>query len=167
MARRCERAFHPTHQISNERFIHADLTVGEELHQDRTQQVVVRCCNTDAGQCAQPRSEVGDPESPTGLDLKYPDFNDVSTVPWNYITWVDATPSGQIWLAGRRIDALGNDEMRRIRGREIGAIFQDPLTSLNPLISIGDQLVETVRTHLPLTPAQSRHRLERGIHHRR
>ena len=40
--------------------------------------------------------------------------------------------------------------MRKIRGRQIGAIFQDPLTSLNPLYTIGRQLVETIQTHLPL-----------------
>jgi len=48
--------------------------------------------------------------------------------------------------------------MRRVRGKEIGAIFQDPLTSLNPLYTVGRQLVETIRTHLPLSEAQARQR---------
>jgi peptide/nickel transport system ATP-binding protein len=48
--------------------------------------------------------------------------------------------------------------MRQIRGRQIGAIFQDPLTSLNPLYRVGDQIVETIRTHLPLSEAQARKR---------
>lgn len=58
---------------------------------------------------------------------------------------------GQIRLAGRRIDNLGDREMEKIRGREIGAIFQDPLTSLNPLFTVGAQLSETIRQHLPGT----------------
>jgi peptide/nickel transport system ATP-binding protein len=66
--------------------------------------------------------------------------------------------SGQILLAGRRIDNLSAAEMRKVRGREIGAIFQDPLTSLNPLYTVGRQLVETIQTHLPLTAAQARSR---------
>src|SRR5215207_1198073 len=57
---------------------------------------------------------------------------------------------GQIRLGGRRIDNLPYEAMRRIRGKQIGAIFQDPLTSLNPLYTIGQQLVETIRTHLDL-----------------
>ena len=65
---------------------------------------------------------------------------------------------GQITLNGRRIDNLPADEMRKIRGREIGAIFQDPLTSLNPLYSVGRQLTETIETHLGLTAAQARTR---------
>src|SRR6516162_6610448 len=65
---------------------------------------------------------------------------------------------GRITLAGRRIDNLPSEAMRRIRGREIGAIFQDPLTSLNPLYTIGRQLVETIRTHLDLSSATSRDR---------
>jgi peptide/nickel transport system ATP-binding protein len=65
---------------------------------------------------------------------------------------------GRIALAGRRIDNLPSEAMRRIRGREIGAIFQDPLTSLNPLYTIGRQLVETIRTHLDLSPAAARDR---------
>src|SRR4029079_15695685 len=51
-------------------------------------------------------------------------------------------------LEGERIDQLSHEAMRRIRGRRIGAIFQDPLTSLNPLYTIGQQLVETISTHL-------------------
>jgi peptide/nickel transport system ATP-binding protein len=65
---------------------------------------------------------------------------------------------GEITLEGRRIDGLPYEEMRQIRGRRIGAIFQDPLTSLNPLYKIGDQIVETIRTHLPLSDAQARKR---------
>lgn len=65
---------------------------------------------------------------------------------------------GEIWLEGQRIDQLTDDEMRRIRGKQIGAIFQDPLTSLNPLYTVGQQLVETITTHLSLTDAQARTR---------
>jgi peptide/nickel transport system ATP-binding protein len=66
--------------------------------------------------------------------------------------------SGQILLEGRRIDNLPHEEMRTIRGRHIGAIFQDPLTSLNPLYSVGRQLIETITTHLPLNAKQARER---------
>lgn len=66
--------------------------------------------------------------------------------------------SGEIRLEGRRIDNLRPEAMRQIRGRQIGAIFQDPLTSLNPLYSIGRQLIETITTHLPLGPAEARRR---------
>ena len=62
---------------------------------------------------------------------------------------------GEILLAGSRIDNLPPEAFRRIRGKQIGAIFQDPLTSLNPLYTIGRQLVETIRTHLPLTDKQA------------
>ncbi len=66
--------------------------------------------------------------------------------------------SGEIVLQGQRIDNLNQEQMRAIRGRRIGAIFQDPLTSLNPLYTIGQQLTQTILTHLPLTPAQARAR---------
>jgi peptide/nickel transport system ATP-binding protein len=65
---------------------------------------------------------------------------------------------GQITLAGERIDNLREDAMRHIRGRKIGAIFQDPLTALNPLVSIGRQLIETIQTHLGGTTKQARQR---------
>ncbi len=66
--------------------------------------------------------------------------------------------AGEIRLAGRRIDNLPYAEMRRVRGREIGAIFQDPLTSLNPLYTVGRQLTETIRTHLDMNEAAARDR---------
>ncbi len=66
--------------------------------------------------------------------------------------------SGEIHFDGRRIDSLSYDEMRKVRGRSIGAIFQDPLTSLDPLYTVGRQLVETIRTHLPLSASQARQR---------
>ncbi len=65
---------------------------------------------------------------------------------------------GSIHLAGERIDTLPPDAMRALRGRRIGAIFQDPLTSLHPLLKVGDQIVETILTHLPVTRNQARHR---------
>jgi peptide/nickel transport system ATP-binding protein len=66
--------------------------------------------------------------------------------------------SGQVSLEGRRIDNLPYDEMRRIRGRKIGAIFQDPLTSLNPLYTVGRQLTETIQAHLPVSAQEARQR---------
>ncbi|GAA4329462.1 ABC transporter ATP-binding protein [Variovorax defluvii] len=66
--------------------------------------------------------------------------------------------SGRILLEGQRIDNLNHEAMRHIRGRKIGAIFQDPLTSLNPLYTIGRQLTETIRTHLPVSEDEARRR---------
>src|SRR5512144_3185950 len=65
---------------------------------------------------------------------------------------------GNVRLAGRRIDNLPYEAMRLVRGREIGAVFQDPLTSLNPLYTVGRQLVETIRTHLPMSEADAQRR---------
>ncbi|SDG77224.1 ABC transporter ATP-binding protein [Bosea robiniae] len=65
---------------------------------------------------------------------------------------------GEIHLSGQRIDNLPAEAMRKLRGRRIGAIFQDPLTSLHPLLKVGDQLVETILTHLPVSRAEARKR---------
>ena len=65
---------------------------------------------------------------------------------------------GQVRLAGRRIDDLSRAQMRRVRGREIGAVFQDPLTALDPLYPVGRQLVETIRAHLELSMQAARGR---------
>ncbi len=68
---------------------------------------------------------------------------------------------GQVILGGERIDNLSQDAMRKVRGRRIGMIFQDPLTSLNPLYRVGDQLIETIQTHTDLSGSAAR---ERAIH---
>ncbi|TVR10531.1 MAG: ABC transporter ATP-binding protein [Salinarimonadaceae bacterium] len=66
--------------------------------------------------------------------------------------------AGEIRLQGERIDGISPSAMRTVRGRRIGMIFQDPLTSLNPLYRISDQIVETIRTHLPISLAEARRR---------
>lgn len=65
---------------------------------------------------------------------------------------------GEVRLKGERIDNLPESRLRRIRGKRIGMVFQDPLTSLNPLFRIGEQLVETIRLHTPMSAAQARTR---------
>ena len=65
---------------------------------------------------------------------------------------------GEIWLGGERIDTLSREALRRKRGKEIGMVFQDPLTSLNPLLPIGEQLTETILEHLDVSQAEARAR---------
>ncbi|MBD1549069.1 ABC transporter ATP-binding protein [Roseibium aggregatum] len=65
---------------------------------------------------------------------------------------------GEIYLHGQRIDSLPDKQKRRLRGRKIGMIFQDPLTSLDPLQTVESQLVETIRTHLALSRDEARAR---------
>ena len=65
---------------------------------------------------------------------------------------------GEIRLRGERIDTLPPEAMRRIRGKRIGMVFQDPLTSLNPLYTVAQQLIETIRIHLELSEAEARTR---------
>src|SRR6266550_6568422 len=65
---------------------------------------------------------------------------------------------GEILFKGRNLLALSEEEMRRVRGREIGMIFQEPMTSLNPVLSIGRQLAEGLEIHLGMTPGAARRR---------
>jgi peptide/nickel transport system ATP-binding protein/oligopeptide transport system ATP-binding protein len=65
---------------------------------------------------------------------------------------------GSIKLHGREITALSDAEMRDIRGKEIGMIFQEPMTSLNPVHTIGQQIAEMVIRHEKLSPAKARAR---------
>mgnify|MGYP001229722580 FL=1 len=66
--------------------------------------------------------------------------------------------AGSVTLGGERIDTLPREAMRKVRGKRIGMVFQDPLTSLNPLYTVGEQLTETIRTHLPVNQAEARQR---------
>jgi oligopeptide/dipeptide ABC transporter ATP-binding protein len=63
---------------------------------------------------------------------------------------------GQVLFQGRDLLALDEESMRHIRGREIAMIFQEPMTSLNPVLSIGRQLTEPLEIHLGVSPAQAR-----------
>ncbi|CAN7300995.1 ABC transporter ATP-binding protein [Bosea sp. LjRoot90] len=65
---------------------------------------------------------------------------------------------GKVVLSGERVDNLPLEQMRRLRGKRIGMIFQDPLTSLNPLYRVGEQLIETIQTHTDLNAADARKR---------
>jgi peptide/nickel transport system ATP-binding protein len=72
--------------------------------------------------------------------------------------------AGEVRLEGRRIDNLSHEELRRLRGRRIGVVFQDPLTSLNPLYTVGAQIEETILTHLPLSRTAARARALSLLH---
>jgi peptide/nickel transport system ATP-binding protein len=66
--------------------------------------------------------------------------------------------SGSVRFAGRELTSLAPDELRRVRGRELAWIFQDPAAALNPVLTIGEQLCEAPRAHLGLSLASARER---------
>ncbi len=66
--------------------------------------------------------------------------------------------SGEIWFDGEDLLKYSEDEMRQIRGKEIAMVFQDPMTSLNPVLTIGRQLTETLELHMKLTGKEARNR---------
>ncbi|HEY3100025.1 MAG TPA: ABC transporter ATP-binding protein, partial [Methylomirabilota bacterium] len=63
---------------------------------------------------------------------------------------------GRILFKGRDLLSLDEEAMRRVRGREIAMIFQEPMTSLNPVLTIGRQMTEGLETHLDMTPTAAR-----------
>jgi oligopeptide/dipeptide ABC transporter ATP-binding protein len=65
---------------------------------------------------------------------------------------------GQIRFAGTDLLTVSDDEIRNIRGKDISMVFQEPMTSLNPVLSIEQQLTETVTTHFPITVEEARKR---------
>jgi oligopeptide/dipeptide ABC transporter ATP-binding protein len=67
---------------------------------------------------------------------------------------------GRVVLGGRELTALDEDGLRDVRGNEIGIVFQDPLTSLNPTMTIGDQVAEPLRIHRDASPRDARTRAE-------
>jgi peptide/nickel transport system ATP-binding protein/oligopeptide transport system ATP-binding protein len=63
--------------------------------------------------------------------------------------------SGEIWFDGRDLLAFPEEEMRAVRGNDIAMIFQEPLTSLNPVLTIGDQIAEQVRAHIKVSKQEA------------
>ena len=70
----------------------------------------------------------------------------------------NATLSGSVRFDGEELTRLDSEALRRLRGRSIAVIFQDPMTSLNPVLTIGTQIVETLQAHLELGAAAARAR---------
>ena len=70
----------------------------------------------------------------------------------------NATLSGSVRFDGEELTRLDSEALRRLRGRSIAVIFQDPMTSLNPVLTIGTQIVETLQAHLELDAAAARAR---------
>ena len=69
-----------------------------------------------------------------------------------------AITGGEVWFEGKNLLALSDAEMRRVRGRDIAMIFQDPMTSLNPVLTIGWQICEALEQHLHLPRGRARAR---------
>jgi len=65
---------------------------------------------------------------------------------------------GHIRFAGTDLLTLSDDEIRNVRGKDISMVFQEPMTSLNPVLSIEQQLTETLTTHFPVTPEEAKKR---------
>ena len=68
--------------------------------------------------------------------------------------------AGEVWFDGRDLLQLSDEEMRRVRGAEIAMVFQDPMTSLNPVYTVGSQIEEALRLHQGMTQAEARQRAE-------
>jgi oligopeptide transport system ATP-binding protein len=66
--------------------------------------------------------------------------------------------AGQVWFGGRDLLKVSREDMRRVRGKEVAMIFQDPMTSLNPVLTISHQMIETLRVHLGLDRQAARAR---------
>ncbi len=66
--------------------------------------------------------------------------------------------SGKVMFQGRDLLALSEDEMRKVRGNKIAMVFQDPMTSLNPVLTISEQLSEALKLHMGMDNAQARKR---------
>ncbi len=74
------------------------------------------------------------------------------------LTKTSRIPAGRILFEGRNLLDLSDDDMRSVRGRDISMIFQEPMTSLNPVLPIGQQIMEPLFIHLEMSEAQARER---------
>jgi oligopeptide transport system ATP-binding protein len=69
--------------------------------------------------------------------------------------------TGRATYVGRDLLIMREEELERVRGKEIGMVFQDPMTSLNPVLTIGRQITETLRVHLQMNPKEANEQAER------
>ena len=102
--------------------------------------------HVDQGECVGVVGESGCGKTTTGLSVMR------LLPPVGHIT------AGTISLLGRDLAPLSEHEMCQVRGNDVGMIFQDPLTSLNPTMTIGRQIAESVRLHRGASKAQARER---------
>jgi oligopeptide/dipeptide ABC transporter ATP-binding protein len=102
--------------------------------------------HVDEGECVGVVGESGCGKTTTGLSIM------------KLLPNVGHIAGGKITLLGRDIVPLGEKEMCKIRGNDVGMIFQDPLTSLNPTMTIGRQIAESVRLHRHASKAEARAR---------
>ncbi len=65
---------------------------------------------------------------------------------------------GEVWLDGQDLLTLSEEEMQEVRGRDIAMIFQDPMTSLNPVFTVGFQIIEAILLHTDMTKDEATHR---------
>ena len=70
----------------------------------------------------------------------------------------NARVRGSIKLEGRELTGLSPQQMRRVRGRQVSVIFQEPMTALNPVYTVGSQIVETLRIHFGMSPHEAKER---------
>ena len=101
----------------------------------------------DSGETLGVVGESGSGKSITGLSV-------MRLVPWPHGRIVE----GSIRLEGRELRDCSDDEMRDIRGAQIGMVFQDPMTSLNPVLTINRQIGEALERHMNMTARQARRR---------
>ncbi|HBY29689.1 MAG TPA: dipeptide/oligopeptide/nickel ABC transporter ATP-binding protein, partial [Bradyrhizobium sp.] len=66
--------------------------------------------------------------------------------------------SGRVMFGGQDLTKLSAEKLRKLRGRSLAVVFQDPMTSLNPVLTIGTQLIETIQEHLEFDLARARQR---------
>ena len=112
-----------------------DLHTEIRLRRDTVHALDGVSLEVEAGECLGIVGESGSGKTMTALSIMQ------LLPPGGHIT------GGKIMLGGQEISALDDHAMRHVRGNEIGMIFQDPMTSLNPTMTIGDQIAETVLLH--------------------
>ena len=123
-----------------------------EFHLRRSNVVAVDgvSFHVDEGECVGVVGESGCGKTTTGLSIMrlLPDVGHIT--------------AGSVRLLGRDVAPLSEKDMCKVRGNDVGMIFQDPLTSLNPTMTIGRQIAESVRLHRGASKAQARDARPRG-----